>query len=910
MTSSRRASAGPCVALALLAASAWLGAGSGGVRGGVTGVTAATGATVWDAAEPPRPGAGGLEAERDTWVRARRSLDVAADRGGQSWTVHVGGDARPTMKRMTIEAVEGTIDSPFVLSDKSYDFRSAARLVASVTRGTKTDEARALALRELLIGEGFYFHFKPPPMMDPIHRLTNAGYGFCGQHAQIFEELAHIAGLRVSTCSHSFGYGHATNQVFYDGQWHFLDSNGESFFRRPDGVIPSYDEIRRTPDLVPSGDAYGQTSFGVDGSRYARALYAAPDTTCIERTPSRDTAYGALRYTLRGGDRITWEWEDASYSLNRQNRLPLFGRGTVSTRLQPADFTLGGGRAQRRIALAYPPLQVTLTARLDAERAPRATDGVSVRVSKDKGKTWLELKPVASSSVGASVSWQATIADPDAWQDPSERHATTADQRMVVAGQYGYLLDITLPRDGGQATVLRDLRLDTVFRQYPPALPILVAGANQVTYVDEGGTPSKVRVTLDWIERTRPPGLGTQAEAWRWGDTIGLAGASSGGSSSGASAALPTFTSDPDGALHLVYATGPFGARRVGLRTYRSGAWSAETLMTPAHQDASHPVAAVDATGTLWIAYQVGGFWQGADVWAVPTRDGRSTDPIRMNTTDPYHVAFFPSITASAARVSVAWEGGQIDKDETNAWGTEVGWLRTFDGRAWSEPAIIRGEPFINLGLPKVFYDARGRLHLTGTKGPRYYRTLAPTRAPFQWLSPEWVYHSRGGGFSADGRGNVWAAFDGQGSGTTNEIYARMLSAAAADTAITGWTRAIRISEDDKRPSIYPDLAATDPSRVSVTWMDYRHGDAEIYAKVFEQGRWSPDLLLSPAADAAAARAAASLTPNELLTRPARGRHAGYPRIASAGDGTTWVVWEESIDGVPRTVRARSRRAH
>lgn len=859
--------------------------------------------TIWDAGV--WPGAAGLEAERDTWVRTPRKLDVVAERDGQEWTVAVAGDARPTMRRMRLEPIAGTADSPFLLSDKNFDFRSASRLVASVTRGATTDEQKSLALRDLLIGEGFYFHFRPPPMMDPIHRLTNAGYGFCGQHAQIFEQLAHIAGLRPAVCGHAFGYGHASNQVFYDSQWHFMDSNAEGFFRRADGVIPSYEEIRRNANLVPPGDAYGQTSFGIDGARYARALYAGK-TTCVERLPASDTEYGALRFALRTGESITWEWQDADFSSDRANKLPVFGRGTVDMRPQTGDFrpvtpdvslspgslalkpSADSASVRTHVGLAYPPLEVSLT-------AEQVSGHIEARISKDGGATWLDLPAVASSS---GRQWRATVPDPDKWQSQPERHRLTGTECMVRAGRYGYVLELRLERANGQAALLSGLRLATVFRHYPPTLPFLKSGDNRVTYVDDGSENRQVRVTLEWEERTRTPGLSTEASEWGWGDTIQLSQADTGG-------ALPTLATAADGALHAVFAAGPGGSRRIALRTYRGKSWSPETLLTPPNQDASHPVAAVDGGGTLWLAYQVGGLWQGGDVWVLSFRNGKTSEPVRMNTSDPYHVAFFPSISASQSQVIVAWEGGQIDKDADTAWGTEVGWLRTLDGEKWGEPSIVRGEPFINFGLPKVYYDGRGRLHLTGTKGPRYYRTIAPEQSSFQWMTPEWVYHSRGASLFADHGDNLWSAFDGQGSGTTNEIYVRMLPSAAQNTAIENWTKAIRISEDDKRPSIYPDFWAADPSRVAVTWMDYRNGSAEVYAKMFDRGRWSPDLLLSAGADAAARKAAETLSPNQILTSDPRGLHSGYPRIAATAGGTLWAVWEDSVDGTPRAVKAR-----
>src|SRR6187455_1808997 len=116
------------------------------------------GQSLWDVSKTVRSGAGGMEAERDTWVRRPRVFTQTATSGKQEWDLKVAGDARPVMRRMTIENLKGRVEAPFLLTDKNYDFRSLPELVASVVRGAKTDEQKALALRELLIGEGFFFH--------------------------------------------------------------------------------------------------------------------------------------------------------------------------------------------------------------------------------------------------------------------------------------------------------------------------------------------------------------------------------------------------------------------------------------------------------------------------------------------------------------------------------------------------------------------------------------------------------------------------------------------------------------------------------------------------------------------------------------------------------------------------------
>jgi hypothetical protein len=281
------------------------------------------------------------------------------------------------MRRLTIENLKGQVEAPFLLSDKNYDFRSLPELVASVVRGAKTEEEKALALRELLIGEGFFFHHSVPIAVDPIQRLTNSGYGYCGVHAQIFDQLALTAGLRVRTCAHSFGYGHGTNEVFYDGQWHFMDSNGEAIFRRPDGVIPSYEEMRKNPGLVPPGDAYGQTSYGIDGARYIRAQYTSA-TTCVERKLTTDSVTGTLDFPLREGESITWEWQDADFSKNRANGRPSYGTGRIEYRPRLEDPSRG--TFQIPVHSAYPILEMRAAARLAG-----AVDRIVVRLSKDGG---------------------------------------------------------------------------------------------------------------------------------------------------------------------------------------------------------------------------------------------------------------------------------------------------------------------------------------------------------------------------------------------------------------------------------------------------------------------------------------------------------------------------------------------
>src|ERR1044072_6087115 len=70
--------------------------------------------SVWELAQSVRPGSGGMEAERDTCQREEKVFKRTVGKV-QEWNINVLGDARPVMRRLSIENVGNDISSPFVL---------------------------------------------------------------------------------------------------------------------------------------------------------------------------------------------------------------------------------------------------------------------------------------------------------------------------------------------------------------------------------------------------------------------------------------------------------------------------------------------------------------------------------------------------------------------------------------------------------------------------------------------------------------------------------------------------------------------------------------------------------------------------------------------------------------------------
>ena len=137
-----------------------------------------SGASVGDEAQRfERPEAGGLEAERIHGC-ARAGIPRAVKQGSQEWNFEVLGE-QPVMPASRLRISGRKSNHPFCWQT-TMTFAVFSEHLASVMREAKTDEEKALAIRELLIGEGFFFRSAPKP--PAICRLTSAGYGFCGVH--------------------------------------------------------------------------------------------------------------------------------------------------------------------------------------------------------------------------------------------------------------------------------------------------------------------------------------------------------------------------------------------------------------------------------------------------------------------------------------------------------------------------------------------------------------------------------------------------------------------------------------------------------------------------------------------------------------------------------------------------------
>jgi hypothetical protein len=140
-----------------------------------------------------------------------------------------GGAMARNLKLVDVDDVDAT------------DIRS---LVATATKGCKTDQEKMIALWSYITHRPFYHwcEAREDPMAttelgvvyDPIAAFNVHGTVICYQVCDLLANLGHAAGIRTRTRSVP---GHKVMEAFYDGKWHLFDATYDlqSYFVGDDG---------------------------------------------------------------------------------------------------------------------------------------------------------------------------------------------------------------------------------------------------------------------------------------------------------------------------------------------------------------------------------------------------------------------------------------------------------------------------------------------------------------------------------------------------------------------------------------------------------------------------------------------------------------------------------------------------
>ena len=466
--------------------------------------------------------------------------------GNQTYTIHMGGRIDGEMTRdplgywgydqfwepnfyVRMENVgDVPVVNPWLRRADRVDTRSLQSIVASVVRPSMSDEEKAHRLWEFEIRNRFHATTEDDEVNDVVKRFNCYGYTLCYNESINLSSLWRAAGLKVRQ---GYPNGHSTAEVFYNGGWHFYDSDEDAICLMPDNkTVASEEQIVADHWVMKRTHIYGPLHdddlMRDEGSAALFAYEGVREGEQPEKTSHQ------MDFILRPGEAITWAWNAANryhgkefggseaVLWNKRWRLiadVMDGELTYAADLTQASTlkyfetqgveirpsgpfgrglypVAGKGSVIVPVKSAYP----VVGGRLDVDLGRRSPEGgqAKVSISFDEGKTWREV-------------WTSAMGDyARMYMDLAEFFPATGPAR------YHYLLRFDLTSPGPQPDVcLKRFYLRSTLQMARLAMPGLSLGDNEFVYTDQSAPERKVKITHSWAECDAPvvPGVPAQA---------------------------------------------------------------------------------------------------------------------------------------------------------------------------------------------------------------------------------------------------------------------------------------------------------------------------------------------------------------------------------------------------------------
>jgi hypothetical protein len=442
--------------------------------------------------------------------------------------------------------------SPRVTKQGQPDVADLKAMTAEIYRqaNAATEREKAEAIWRFYLTDGrfvkpgiFYHiagwaHEEPEgQVLDPEKLLNSYGFGLCYQVAPLLEATYDAGGFRDSRVW--FLTGHTVAEVFYDGAYHYFDSDMMGY--NPIGSGPlklrpvaSVHQIEQDGNIILKKEIKpGQADpSAVDYPWYPADVraHAIPDLAELFTTTSDNYVYPLKRYpqghemsfVLRPGERIIRyfqpeppgvfylpyqydgsQWQEVPQEIKEYNIKTADGPhsqkdartwATGKVEYRPPADVLGtwqaGANSTATLVLAMPCPFVVIDAAFDIDVAlPTVHDALRAETSTDGGASWVESAPLAGPF---SSPWKIR---------PARLTQSAHGERNAVSGTYGYLFRLTYQGGGKASAAVRNLLITTVFQHNPRTLPALAAGKNELEYQAAREVRREVPVRLDQVDR-------------------------------------------------------------------------------------------------------------------------------------------------------------------------------------------------------------------------------------------------------------------------------------------------------------------------------------------------------------------------------------------------------------------------
>lgn len=417
--------------------------------------------------------------------------------------------------------VSAQIYSPKVLRDGQPDASDLKKFTAAIYRqaNATTPRAKAEAIWRFFLTDGrfvkpgFWYHiagwaYEEPggEVLDPIKLLNSYGFGLCYHIAPLLEAIYEAGGFADARVW--FLTGHTVTEVFYDGGYHYFDSDMLGYNVKGSGPfqgkpVACVRQLEQDSSIILGKMAGPRDvrSNEVDYPWYPADLREAamPGLAELFTTTADNYLFPYTRYSsghsmdfvLRPGEKLTRyfhpeepglaylpykfdgkEWREFPEEIPRYKIRTADGprsqRDDRAWATGSIEYTPPSAGAERVLTFDMPSPYVIIDARftMNAGMAP----GTSLRVdtSTDGGASWERAGEAKGPHTGAWTVEPRVLAR-------SEHGRWTA-----VSGTYGYKVRITctgkpLPRVTG-------LRLTSRIQLNPRTLPAVESGTNAMVY--------------------------------------------------------------------------------------------------------------------------------------------------------------------------------------------------------------------------------------------------------------------------------------------------------------------------------------------------------------------------------------------------------------------------------------------
>ncbi|MEA2063145.1 MAG: transglutaminase-like domain-containing protein, partial [Gemmatimonadota bacterium] len=243
------------------------------------------------------------------------------------YVIEVGGTLDPENVEITIENLgREPVESPRITVGGLYDWFDIHSMVREITGGCTTDEEKALAIWEWIHWKRFQRSPSDKSSSNPVRAMNGYGYGICGHSAVWYMALCIEAGLDARMQEI---WGHTVNEVFYNGAWHFMDTNVKVFYLgRDNRTIASMAELEADPWLIertihPRDPWVRPEDSPRRNSEFVRYITTTKDNYVQHDYDEFIKKEYDMSYTLRPGEKLVRWWEPVLEKFEARNKRPL-----------------------------------------------------------------------------------------------------------------------------------------------------------------------------------------------------------------------------------------------------------------------------------------------------------------------------------------------------------------------------------------------------------------------------------------------------------------------------------------------------------------------------------------------------------------------------------------------------------